>query len=56
MSTPEPEANKVLAGVQAEIAKLGTLETKIKTLWQRWEPYAIAVVCLIVGAVIGHKL
>jgi hypothetical protein len=42
MSSPE---NKVAA----EIAK-------VKVLWQRWEPYAIGVVCFIVGALADHVL
>ena len=34
--------------------KLSIELTKVKTLWTRWEPYAIAVGCFILGAFVGH--
>jgi hypothetical protein len=49
MSTPESKLETMAAAATAEIAKG-------KALWQRWEPYAIGVICLIVGAIAGHKL
>lgn len=42
MSTPE--------------TKLDIAVTKVKTLWQRWEIYAVFVGGFILGAVVGHKL
>jgi hypothetical protein len=48
MSTPESKLETAAASVTAEMAK-------VKSLWVRWEPYAIAVGCLIIGGFIGHK-
>jgi hypothetical protein len=39
----------VVSGVEADAAK-------VKSIWTRYEVYIVAVVCLIVGAYIGHHL
>lgn len=42
MSTPE---NKVEADVE-----------KVKSIWASYEVYIVAAICLIIGAIVGHKL
>lgn len=45
------ELSKLSSDAQTEIAHL---ETQAKSLWSRWEPYAIGAGALVLGAVIGH--
>jgi hypothetical protein len=47
MSTPEDKLINAASSVKAEIVK-------VKALWQRWEPYAIAVGGFLIGFVAGH--
>jgi hypothetical protein len=49
MSTPESKLETAAAKVSADLSK-------VKTVWQHWEVYIVAAVCLIVGAIVGHKL
>lgn len=42
MSTPE--------------SKLEADLTKVKSIWASYEVYIVAAICLIVGAIVGHKL
>jgi hypothetical protein len=49
MSTPESKLETAAANVTAEIAK-------VKSLWARWESYAIALGGAIVGGLVDHIL
>ena len=49
MSTPESKLDTAAAKVASEIAKL-------KSLWARWEVYAITVGSAILGACAAHFL
>lgn len=45
------ELSKLSSDAQAELA---SLEQQAKSLWARWEPYAIAAGAFVAGAVVGH--
>lgn len=49
MSTPEEKLQAMADKAAADIAKA-------KSIWASWEVYIVAAVCLVLGAVIGHKL
>lgn len=49
MSTPENKLETAAAAVSADIAKA-------KSVWASWEIWIVAAVCLVIGAVVGHKL
>lgn len=49
MSTPENKLEAAEAKVSAEIAKA-------RSIWASWEIYIVAAICLIVGAIVGHKI
>jgi hypothetical protein len=49
MSTPESKLETAAANVTNEIAK-------VKTLWTRWEPYAIGVAGVVLGGLLVHVL
>jgi hypothetical protein len=49
MSTPGNKLETAAATLSADAAK-------VKSVWQHWEIYIVAAVCLIVGAIVGHKL
>jgi hypothetical protein len=49
MSTPESKLEAAAAEVSAKIGE-------VKSLWTRWEPYAIAVGSAILGACAVHFL
>lgn len=44
-------SDPIVTGVKADVT---AIETKAESILERWEPYAIAAVCLIVGFLIGH--
>jgi hypothetical protein len=49
MSTPETKLESAAASVSAEIAK-------VKSVWARWEIYAVALAGAIVGGGLVHFL
>ena len=49
MSTPENKLEAAAAKVSADLSK-------VKSIWASYEVYIVAAVCLIVGAVVGHKV
>jgi hypothetical protein len=49
MSTPESKLEEAATAVTTEIAKA-------KSVWASYEVWIVAAVCLIIGAVVGHKL
>ena len=49
MSTPEDKLHTAADKVSAEIAK-------VKSLWSRWEPYAIGVLGFVLGFIACHIL
>lgn len=54
------DVTKALADIKAETAKLETDAkadmTKIKSVWQSYQIYIVAFICLVFGAVAGHIL
>lgn len=49
MSTPEDKLVAAAGDVKGAIEK-------VKSVWASHEIYIVAAVCLIVGAIVGHKI
>lgn len=56
MSTPESETTKAMADIKGVIAGLPADIAKVKTFWADYRLYFVAVLCLIGGAIVGHKI
>lgn len=49
MCTPESKLESAAAKVSSDLSKA-------KSIWASYEVYIVAAVCLIVGAIVGHKI
>lgn len=49
MSTPENKLEEAATKLSADLSK-------VKSVWASYEVYIVAAVCLIVGAIVGHKI
>lgn len=52
----QTDATKALAEIRGVIASLPADIAKVKAFWTDYRVYFVAVLCLIVGAILGHKL
>jgi hypothetical protein len=53
MSTPE---SKLEAAAASVTTKIDEAQAKVKSLWVRWEPYAIGLGGAIVGGFLTHLM
>jgi hypothetical protein len=47
---------KAKATLKADMEALGADVAKVKSFWTDYRLYFVAVLCLIIGAILGHKL
>jgi len=50
------DATEALADVKGVIASVDADVAKVKTFWTDYRLYIACTLCLIIGAVIGHKV
>ncbi len=53
---PTPDESDLETAAAKVTNELAATRAKVKSLWVRWEPYAIAVASLILGGFLAHLL